>query len=39
MLYPELEKTEGPIKNAQSRDTGNIRHTTQGTKTKKAQKR
>ena len=30
-----LEKTEGAIKNGQSRDTGNIRNTRHKTKTKK----
>ena len=30
----KLEKTEGPIKNGQSRDTGNIGHTRHRTNTK-----
>ena len=33
-----LEKTEGTIKNLQSRDTGNIGYTRHRTKTNKAQK-
>jgi len=32
------QKTEGPIRNGQSRDTGNIGHTRHRTKTNKTQK-
>ena len=35
----KLEKTEGAIKNGQSRDTGNIGYTRHRTKTNKTNKR